>query len=512
MRIRKIVRFLTAPIIAALLAVFCVSAPTQAAPAIPDKATKMWNAFIDKYWDPEAQYFYTYSDRHVHAGHHAGPRNGLYTDYWWEAQLWNTVMDRYERVGDDQSRQMIDQVFDGWRAFYPDFSRNEYNDDMGWWAQGAIRAWKLTGDDKYLTEAVSIFDFISQFEDDHFGGGIWWKNTNVGNPYRNEKNVATNGTAAWIAAELYMATADSTYKDIAQRLIAFLEEVFFNGGHLKDNIKEDGVVNSWDFTYNNGAFAAAATRLYQITNDEKYLNEARAAFDWAIDNLTIGGIFTGERGGDGQAFKAIFTRHLRDYINVTGDDSYENFLSVNARAAAQNTGLNSIGWTDWVFKAPLLITEARASVSAASAVSIVHQAQPGFTHVPFPEVGTIEIENGAHDGIDTEANGEYTGRGYLAGWNSVDTSATVAFQSKWGGLHRLNIRYAAGNGDAARAVLVNGFPAVSAQMPATDGWQDWQTVSIPVLLVPGTNTVELKFDRLVATNYANIDSITIEKG
>ena len=48
-------------------------------------------------------------------------------------------------------------------------------------------------------------------------------------------------------------------------------------------------------------------------------------------------------------------------------------------------------------------------------------------------------------------------------------------------------------------------------MPATDGWQDWQTVSIPVLLVPGTNTVELKFDRLVATNYANIDSITIEK-
>ena len=170
------------------------------------------------------------------------------------------------------------------------------------------------------------------------------------------------------------------------------------------------------------------------------------------------------------------------------------------------------GWTDWAFKAPLLITEARASVSAASAVSIVHQAQPGFTHVPFPEVGTIEIENGAHDGIDTEANGEYTGRGYLAGWNSVDTSATVAFQSKWGGLHRLNIRYAAGNGDAARAVLVNGFPAVSAQMPATDGWQDWQTVSIPVLLVPGTNTVELKFDRLVATNYANIDSITIEKG
>ncbi len=121
-----------------------------------DQATDSYDQFISTYRDADAQYFYTYSDRQVHLEHAVGPQGGLYTDYWWEARAWETVMDRYQRAGDDSSRQMIDAVFDGWTNAYSDFTENDWNDDMGWWARGSLRAYDLTGEERFLEEAESI--------------------------------------------------------------------------------------------------------------------------------------------------------------------------------------------------------------------------------------------------------------------------------------------------------------------------------------------------------------------
>lgn len=114
-----------------LAAALAVAAPLALAPATPaaaltaDQATEAFDAFVDVYWDADAEYFFTYSDHQVHPEHAHGPQGGLYTDYWWEAQLWEMVMDRYERTGDPEARAMVDAVFDGFRAQYPDPLAND---------------------------------------------------------------------------------------------------------------------------------------------------------------------------------------------------------------------------------------------------------------------------------------------------------------------------------------------------------------------------------------------------
>jgi hypothetical protein len=67
-------------------------------------------AVISQFWDPAVNYFYTNSDHTVHSAHAYGPDGGLYSDFWWEAQMWEMVMDAYQRTGNATYRTMIYRV------------------------------------------------------------------------------------------------------------------------------------------------------------------------------------------------------------------------------------------------------------------------------------------------------------------------------------------------------------------------------------------------------------------
>src|SRR6266511_3516477 len=88
--------------------------------------------------------------------HAFGPEGGMYTDFWWEAQLWEFVMDAYQRTGSATYRQMIDDVYTGFVAYYPTFS-SDFNDDIARWALASIRAYEITGTTTYLTTAQNLF-------------------------------------------------------------------------------------------------------------------------------------------------------------------------------------------------------------------------------------------------------------------------------------------------------------------------------------------------------------------
>ncbi|GAA1571630.1 glycoside hydrolase family 76 protein [Kribbella sancticallisti] len=305
-------------------------------------ADQVLASFLESFWDPAARYFTTYSDRRIHPEHAIGPRDGLYTDFWWEAQLWDLVMDAHERTG--LYEELIHDIYDGFAGFYPDFLI-DYNDDMGWWAQGSARAYELTGQDRYLDRARSILDSIWAHRDATYNGGIWWRRS-----VRDQKNVATNGPAAITSVKVYAATGDTQYLDRAQTLYSWIKSNLQAGGAVYDRIEQGTSVKTLH-TYNPGYYIGAATALYKATRDGSYLSDALSTADWVLGELPDGLPFEGI--GDGAGFKPVLVRHLHRLAVDLGQPQYLPYLRRNAARAWENrrVGDGLIG-PDWSSPAP----------------------------------------------------------------------------------------------------------------------------------------------------------------
>ena len=481
-------------------------APQSAAALTADQATRAYTAFLDHYWDPDAQYFFTYSDHEIHVEHAVGPQDGRYTDYWWEAQLWGMVMDRYQATGDPDARAKIDQVYDGFRAAYPDFSANDYNDDIGWWAAGAVRAYELTGEHRFLDASKDFYGYIAQFEDTTYGGGLWWKNVDVGDGTLNEKNVATNGTAIQTALRLYHATGDTNYRAQAVRLYDWLRTDFDRDGHLRDNVSHDGEFKDYDFTYNQGQFAGAALQMYLVTHDRAYLHDATRAVDWAVDNLTVSGTFRDEGSADGAAFKAVLTRVMRELIDDAGQTQYQQVLTLNATQAANHVDAAGLGGTDLSAPAP---DGPLQSIVAGASAAIQQQARPDGSAAAVEGTRDYQAENvpAVHIASTTEVAG-YTGRGAMIWPAEAGSSATVPVNAARSGDRTVHVRYQASEGEAVRMASIGDAAAVPIMFPATPTGE-WAELTTTLPLATGWNSVTIAVDG-GGTGRVVIDRMTLD--
>jgi predicted alpha-1,6-mannanase (GH76 family) len=320
-------------------------------------------SFLGSFWDPSRKYFTTYSDRTVHAEHAIGPADGLYTDFWWEAQLWDLVMDAYERTGSAEHAALIHSVYDGFAAFFPDFTI-DYNDDMGWWAQGSARAYELTGEARYLDRARSILDSIWEHMDSTNGGGIWWRRS-----VRDQKNVATNAPAVITAVKVYAATGDTQYLDRAQTLHSWIKSHLQAGGAVYDRLEHGALVKNLH-TYNPGNYIGAATALYQVTRDGSYLSDALTCADWVVGELP--GVLPYEGVGDGAGFKPILVRHLHRLAVSLGQPQYLAYLRENAvRAWANRRPGDGLIGPDWAAPAPSEPLQSLTAGAGAALLQIV---------------------------------------------------------------------------------------------------------------------------------------------
>lgn len=127
---------------------------------VDEKVIEVTENFINYFWQADVNYFYHNNTKQSDGVHKSGPTKGVYTDFWLEAQHWETIMDIYERQGGEKYLQMIDAVYTGFKRFYPNYKTNEYNDDIGWWAKACTRAYKITGNSIYLDMAKEMFDHI----------------------------------------------------------------------------------------------------------------------------------------------------------------------------------------------------------------------------------------------------------------------------------------------------------------------------------------------------------------
>lgn len=482
------------------------SLTTAFATTSTDADTAM-NAFVNAFWDSSVNYFYTNSDHQVHSAHAYGPDGGLYSDFWWEAQLWEAVMDAYQRTNSSTYLTMIDNVYNGFINQYPTMTDN-YNDDMGWWALACSRAYQITNESKYLTQAENLFSSIYGYSDSTYGGGIWW--TRDGS--NQQKNIATNAPAVMTAVNLYKATNNSTYLSDAESLFSWLTNTLQSGGHVYDHISGSGsgTVSKWDFSYNFGTYIGAADALYSATNDSTYLNDAISAANWVTSNLTNGGTAMYEGVNDAGGFKMILVRNLNQLATTYKQSKFIPYLQANADESWSNRrATDNLVGPDWSAPAPSTYLQ---SMTAASGADILQVVSPDNTDGLQPEDGNYEAENAIVTNVGTESTYTgYTGRGYVAGWDASGESVTFNVNVPAAGTYELSFHYAAGAGNATREIDVNGSSVNSnVSFPGTGSWSSWNTVTLNgVTLNQGYNQIKVQFNSSGNSNYLNLDNMHV---
>jgi predicted alpha-1,6-mannanase (GH76 family) len=246
---------------------------TTAYAVTPEEADAAFNSLNKVYWDSDAKCF-----RREEQG-------SKKADFWFSAQLWDTVMDQYDRTHSAEVRRQIDDLYDGFIKEHPDWTTNKYNDDIMWWSVACARAYGITNDDRYLKRAKYSFDYVyDNFSDEKFGGGLYWINQ------RTSKNSCINSPAVIAAVRLSVLLNDASYLDKAKDLYAWQKKTLTDGtGKVFDNISFDQRrqttrLRRFSLTYNQGTYIGAAVLLYKQTHDKTYLDDAIKTAEWTKAN------------------------------------------------------------------------------------------------------------------------------------------------------------------------------------------------------------------------------------
>ncbi len=289
------------------------------------------------------------------------PETGLWnTTGWWNAANVLTGIIRYTAAtGDKTYEWVIENTFLKTKKIvapasqdYPEQRTenyiNEYYDDEGWWALAWVEAFDLTGEQKYLEMAKTIFEDMKGGWDDRCGGGILWKK---GLLY---KSAISNELFLLLATRLALRDSNREYYQTwaNNEWNWFSQTGMINDLPLvHDGVKEDCVAKGRHYTYNQGVILAGLVDLYKLDGKQEHIDLAGKIATAAIKNMsTPEGILKGhpkqEDGADGVQFKGIFMRHLGYLYEQTGNPEFKDYIIKNAKSieySATEKGANLIG-------------------------------------------------------------------------------------------------------------------------------------------------------------------------
>lgn len=269
--------------------------------------------------------------------------------YWPQAHGLDVMTDWYLRTSDTAVLALYDEWYEGVPAANNGGFWNEFYDDMEWNAIATMRAYRATGDKRFLDASCQLWEFIKPGWNEKAGGGVTWKKG-----MEWSKNACSNGPAAIAAAMMYETFGREEYLSWAKKIYAWEKETLFDNGAIYDNINGDtGRIARFCLTYNQGTFIGAAVKLFKLTGDEGYISDAVKAADYTIDSLTVkGGVLQGEGKGDGGIFKGIFVRYFTQLILEGGlpeatRQRYVDFLRHNADVLWSEGNDNGLFGPDW---------------------------------------------------------------------------------------------------------------------------------------------------------------------
>ncbi|MDR3142959.1 MAG: glycoside hydrolase family 88 protein [Tannerellaceae bacterium] len=166
----------------------------------------------------------------------------------------------------------------GYQAYPSKFEVvDRYYDDNGLVGIDYIDSYNLTKNPLYLQRAKDVMTFIESGWTDDFGGGVSWLEG-----IRDQKPACSNGKATVLALKLYEATHEQQYLNYGMKsynwMISTLRDdslhIIWNSLLTPEGTHSE--VQKHPYTYNTGTMIQAAVRLYKITNNSKFLEDAKA--------------------------------------------------------------------------------------------------------------------------------------------------------------------------------------------------------------------------------------------
>lgn len=269
-------------------------------------------------------------------------------NYWWNAHMLDVLVDGYQRTGDESYVPKMKALLNGIETRNGGGFQNVYIDDMEWLGIACLRAYELTGDERYKEVADFLWEEIKKGWNDTHGGGIAWKTD-----MPDSKNACSNGPAAILALYLYEIDGNAEDLEWAKDIYHWLKETLVDPstGLVWDNINyHDGVAvtnRDWIFTYNVGTYIGAANLLHQATGDAAYLDDAVKSSNSVISSATLksGRVLKNEGQGDGGLFKGILVRYftqltLNPDLPAAKHEEYKEFIRLNSEILYEH-GLTS---------------------------------------------------------------------------------------------------------------------------------------------------------------------------
>jgi predicted alpha-1,6-mannanase (GH76 family) len=258
-------------------------------------------------------------------------------NYWPNAHMLDVLTDGYLRTQNTAYTQRMKTLLNGLKITNGGSYPNEFYDDMGWLANASLRDYNITHDADYLNVAQILYSEIKGASNSIAGGGIAWQRTQL-----YYKNMPSTGNMTILAARFYKLQNNAEDLTLAKTLYTWMKAKLVNPttGVVLDGINrnQDGQVDNWIFTYNQGLFIGSAVELYNITKDPAYLQDAILTANNAIadPNLTANGLFKSEGQGDGGLFKGVAVRYLTllaelPDLDETNRTKFTTFLQKNAQ-------------------------------------------------------------------------------------------------------------------------------------------------------------------------------------
>ena len=144
-----------------------------------------------------------------------------------------------------------------------------------------VEAYRITKNQNYLTKAKQIVVFLKSGEDDIFGGGLWWNESekNIPGNVNSNKPTCSNGYAVLFLLEYYAVCPQEEKADVLAFATRLYEWVVANlrdpmDGCYWNDKQASGSIHEMKWTYNTGVMISNGIRLYKISGEQKYLESA----------------------------------------------------------------------------------------------------------------------------------------------------------------------------------------------------------------------------------------------
>jgi predicted alpha-1,6-mannanase (GH76 family) len=221
-----------------------------------------------------------------------------------------------------------------------------------WAVIACLRAYRITGDASYLSQARQTFDqTYARSWSSALGGGLWNTTGRLG------KNTCVNSPAVIAGCMLYQSLHDASYLAKARALYRWIRANLYDPatGAVYDHVSPGPgrgrvVVSRTAFTYNQGGFIGAADLLHQVTSDRRYYRDALMALAFTRRHMTTGGILKGEISStkniwaSAGGFKGMFVRWATTFINDNHVRGYRPWFQRNVAAVRDH--INAAGLMD----------------------------------------------------------------------------------------------------------------------------------------------------------------------